>query len=363
MRDVYNMSAYHPPIAVPSAANVGTYLSNSICSMFSGTAQEIPSHASSPFGPRFEMAGAFPDLVLVTADNARFFVHISVLLQASTNNFANVFNNTGESFHVPETGFVMDIALHVIYGIPYVHRPAPLDVVEAAIATLTKYGITVQAFATPPLPLYGLLLSHAPFRPIETYAIAGHYNMELVAVATSSHLLGYDTSKLSDELVVKMGSVYLRRLCDLHSFRLKTLRDIVLRPPRAHIVNSGGGQESLHSELGQMWAFAAAELVWEALPSKFLGCYLYICAMNQFPRHFDIRSPVRLRENRDINLVSRMSGHITCSHRRGRAGMVCCKGEWLSLGGALASNLLRSSARSSQNITLPHGNTNTSSVL
>ncbi len=72
---------------------------------------------------------------------------------------------------------------------------------------------------------------------------------------------------LTDELSIKMGSVYFSRLYNLQQARLAALKNIVLRPPAAHPPTPACNGD-VQRELSRAWAFAAAQIVWTALPSK-----------------------------------------------------------------------------------------------
>lgn len=125
---------------------------------------------------------------------------------------------------------------------------------------LIKYGVPVRNVSLPNMPLYHLLLSHAPFHPIEAYALAAYYDLEQPAVAISSHLLAYDTCQLSDELTLKMGPVFFKRLFDLHQIRRDALKAIVLKSPQSHPPAVTCRDKD---GLTTAWAHAAAKLAWD----------------------------------------------------------------------------------------------------
>ncbi|KAI0779893.1 hypothetical protein C8Q74DRAFT_723883 [Fomes fomentarius] len=212
------------------------------------------------FGPSFQVAGAFPNLTLVTADRAAFHAHRHLLLRVSQNAWGGLLFNPRQSIDVPESAVEAAVALHIAYGLPCLHLFPSLDTVEKAISMLIKYGVPVRNVSLPSMPLYQLLLSHAPFHPIEAYAIAAYYDLEQPAVAVSSHLLAYDTCQLSDELTVKMGPVYFKRLFDLHQIRRDALKAIVLKSPQSHPpILTCRDKERLTTA----WAHAAAKLAWD----------------------------------------------------------------------------------------------------
>ncbi|RPD54079.1 hypothetical protein L227DRAFT_535215 [Lentinus tigrinus ALCF2SS1-6] len=218
------------------------------------------------FTPAFQFNDALPDVCLITADNLPFYTHRQVLQFASTNTFGGLLANHDESINVSESYTVLPIVLHIIYGLSCLHLSPSLDTVDLAVDALVKYGVPVSKFAAPNSPLYQLIISHAPYRPIDTYALAAHHGLEPLAVDVSAHLLSYDTSNLTDELSLKMGPVYIKRLFSLHLTRRAALKDIVMKPPALHHPNlaCGTGEQR---QLTQAWALAAAEMAWDVRPS------------------------------------------------------------------------------------------------
>ncbi|CDO72118.1 hypothetical protein BN946_scf184962.g61 [Trametes cinnabarina] len=225
-----------------------------------------PDSISSVFHPGFVVDGLLPDLTITTPEWIHFNVHSELLLSASTNAFGGLLSQPNYLLAVPETAVVINILLNVIYGIPCHHNPPPLPSTQAALEAIIKYGIPLAPLTVPNQPLYQLILSYAPYYPIEAYALAAHYHLEALAVAISSHLLSYDVSRITDDLVIKMGPMYFSRLVRLQRSRLAALRDIVSRPPATH-PDTPTCDHRAQRELSRAWAFATAELVWEALPN------------------------------------------------------------------------------------------------
>ncbi|KAH9851375.1 hypothetical protein C2E23DRAFT_758486 [Lenzites betulinus] len=220
---------------------------------------------STVFGPTLQVDGVLPDTTIISSDNVTFYVHYQRLRASSTNAFGGHLTQPTASFPMPETSAVLNIALHILYNMACLQFQAPLETTETALAALNTYGIP-STFLQASQPLYRLILSYAPYRPIEAYALAGHHGLETAAITVSVHLLAYDLSQLSDELTIKMGSVYFSRLYKLQRARLVALRDIVLRPPTAHAPTLTCNMET-QGELSRAWAFASAEIVWNALPT------------------------------------------------------------------------------------------------
>ncbi|KAI0656545.1 hypothetical protein C8Q70DRAFT_1108135, partial [Cubamyces menziesii] len=222
---------------------------------------------SSVFNPRFTLGGLPPNLEIISKDGIHFHIHTHRLLAASTNAFGGLQLQSRGILTLPETAVSLNIAFHVMYGMSVLPHIPPLESTEAALDVLIKYGLPIsQLAATPTLPLFDLLRSYAPYYPIESYALVAHHRLESLAVVISSHLLAYDVSRISDELCVKMGPIYFKRLVNLQQSRIDALRNIVLRPPEMHPVTLICNEEN-QRELTRAWAFANAEMVWSALPN------------------------------------------------------------------------------------------------
>ena len=169
---------------------------------------------------------------------------------------------------VPQNSTVMNVVLHIMYGMPCIQYAPTLEAVDAALNALcSQYGVVVQAYAGPHLPLRQLLLSYAPFRPLDAYALAAQHGLDDIAVQASPHLLAYDLSRLPDVTAQKMGPIYLKRLFLLHQGRLVALRNILFRPPAEHAPVMGCSTEQ-RAQLTRAWALAVAQLVWDVLPSE-----------------------------------------------------------------------------------------------
>ncbi|KAH9917930.1 uncharacterized protein BXZ73DRAFT_53189 [Epithele typhae] len=224
--------------------------------------------ASSPsFGPNFEVSGTLPDITIVSGDRICYYAHSRFLLHSSTNAFGGLLRGTPppSSLEVAEPGAALQIALHAIYRMPCAHLAPSLESTEGAIDALLAWGVDARALATPHSPLFSLVLAAAPRAPIEAYALAAHFRMDALAVAVSAHLLGFDTTALSDALALQMGPGYLRRLVEWHQMRLARLKEICLKPPAAHAPTPGCGRDD-KGALMKAWAYASAGIVWEARP-------------------------------------------------------------------------------------------------
>ncbi|KAI0329196.1 hypothetical protein GY45DRAFT_1346679 [Cubamyces sp. BRFM 1775] len=225
------------------------------------------------FPPSLRIDELLPDVIIVASNNVYFYAHRHRIANASSNNLGGLLLDWGAyrrgflpSLYLSESGDVVNVVLHTMYGFSCTHFHPTLETVEAALDALTKYGVCVQTYAAPYQPLHQLILSLAPYRPIETYAIAGQYQLEDLAVTISGHLLSFDLSTITDALATKMGPVYLKRLFLLHQARLDALKSIILKPPESH-PTTPGCNPAQHGLLTRAWALATAQFVWDATPS------------------------------------------------------------------------------------------------
>ncbi|EMD39915.1 hypothetical protein CERSUDRAFT_63441 [Gelatoporia subvermispora B] len=230
--------------------------------------------ASTAFNPQSMLDTQPSDLILVSSDSVFFYVHCHRISGASTNYFNGLLSparlqeaNSGTPLHVlPEVAEVLNIVVHTIYGMPCTHFGPSFATATTAIKALTKYGVPVQQYAAPALPLYTLIRSYAPTHAIDAYALAAAHDLEPLAVAISPHLLAFHLSALSEELASALGPKYLLRLFHLHGQRMDALKHLLLQLPTPHEPTAVCGVEE-QGKLTRGWAFAAAQLVWDARPS------------------------------------------------------------------------------------------------
>ncbi|KAI0741781.1 hypothetical protein C8Q80DRAFT_1274150 [Daedaleopsis nitida] len=211
--------------------------------------------------------GDLPDVILVAQDQTPLYVHSRRLLHASTNGWGGMLTSATRPIpvDVAEDAATTQVVLHLVYGLSCLRLSPSFETTENALAALIKYGVAVCRLATLRTPLYHLVLTHAPFHPVETYALAGQYNMDAIAVATSAHLLTFDASTLSNHLVVQMGAVYLKRLLCSHESRCNALKAIVLLPPRMHRPTKTCGRRD-QDALTTAWAHAVSGFAWASDP-------------------------------------------------------------------------------------------------
>jgi len=231
---------------------------------------------STTFFPNAGIDSQPSDLILVSSDNVFFHTHSHRLREVSHNGFSALALES-ESTHTSKGGAaplkylgenadVLNVILHVAYGISCSQYAPTLMAVSAALSVLPAYGVpAVQGGVTSPT-LMELLLVHAPLFPIETYALAAQYSLEDAAVPISSHLLSFNLPSLTDALAAQIGPLYLKRLFLLHYDRMAGLKRVLLHPPKPHQPTSTCG-ENIKRTLTRLWALASAHIGWDARPN------------------------------------------------------------------------------------------------
>lgn len=250
---------------------------------------------STAFHPDVHIDNIYPDIMLVSSDQVFFHVHLHRLLSASDNGFNALLPPPPDGSGLvpivvlPEPAEILNIALHAIYNVPASQYAPSFETLSGTLDMLMRYGIPPARMVLPPTPLYALLLSHAPLRPIDTYALAAAHSLEDLAVAVSAHLLSFSLPTLTDELAARIGAHYLKRLFLLHHNRLTALKQLLLQPPAAHVDTPAcGGSEQ--RRLTRAWALAAAHLVWDARPN--LSMNMLQAALRPLERDLTCATPV-----------------------------------------------------------------------
>ena len=209
------------------------------------------------------------DLTLQSSDSVFFYVSSAVLLGHSTNRFGAHIPpdppDGDQMIYIPESSDVLNIILHALYDISLAENSPSLPVLIAAVQRLTAYGLDPQLLIKASTPLHTALLSYSPLYPIEIYALAASFELEELAVPTSSHLLSLRLTNLTDEVASSIGPVYLNRLVKLHVFRVEELKAILLTPPYPH-PEMPTCDFVEQRRLTRAWGLAAASLAWDARP-------------------------------------------------------------------------------------------------
>ncbi|TEB30209.1 hypothetical protein FA13DRAFT_576314 [Coprinellus micaceus] len=230
---------------------------------------------STTFHPAAQLAPSQTDVVLVSLDGVFFYVHQATLLAVSNNGFdsrlprptpLNPANKDLDPFlSVPDHSSTLNIILHAAYDMSCAHYSPSFQSLCQAVNRLPAYGISPKAQITPSTPMYNILLAYAPLFPLDLYALAAGFDLYDLAVATSSHLLGFPLFSLTDEMAERIGPVYLKRLFFLHFGRSDALKRVLLPPPQVHPPTHDCDFNE-QKKLTRAWALASAYLAWEARP-------------------------------------------------------------------------------------------------
>ncbi|KAH7928217.1 hypothetical protein BV22DRAFT_216388 [Leucogyrophana mollusca] len=231
--------------------------------------------------PSFLISTAFPpgtpdsfhpsDLILLSSDSVSFHVHRSVLQAASIRAFRISFPSLPPSssgivepvISIPESSTILNIILHSIYGQSIARYAPSFEALSTAVAALPPNELSISKFVTLSSPLGALILAHAPHRPIETYALAAQHDLHELAVATSSHLLSFNLSSITDKLAEQIGSRYLKRLFLLHSERIEALKGLLMPPPSPHSATPTCTSAD-QGNVARAWALTVAYLIWDS---------------------------------------------------------------------------------------------------
>ncbi|KAF8734279.1 hypothetical protein AX14_003497 [Amanita brunnescens Koide BX004] len=207
------------------------------------------------------------DVCFSSSDAVLFYVHSQIIRAASETAFAS--GLPSENSHhaaivnIPDEAAVLNVILHTLYGTSCAQHSPSLETLVTAVERMSFYNLDPKQFIRPGLPLYMVLLSCAPLYPIDIYSLAAKFNLEDLAINSSSHLLSYPLSSITDEMAQRMGATYLKRLMCLHHGRNAALRDILLVPPPLH-PQTKECTFADQKRLTRAWALVSAYLAWDA---------------------------------------------------------------------------------------------------
>ncbi|KAH9853672.1 hypothetical protein C2E23DRAFT_884819 [Lenzites betulinus] len=230
---------------------------------------------STTFHPGANLLPIAPDLIFLTSDGVFFYVHTTQVLAMSSNQFnglvppnptkAKTRDDLGTVVPLPEEANVLNVILHAVYEASCAHYYPSLDTLLTAVDAMESYGLSPKVHIAPSTHLYSLILSQAPVQPIVVYALAASHDLFDLAVPVSSHLLSFPLYSLTDDLAVRIGPVYIKRLFFLHLGRLDALKRLLLPPPHPH-PPAGECDFTEQKKLTRAWALASAYLAWDARP-------------------------------------------------------------------------------------------------
>ncbi|KAF8999645.1 hypothetical protein BDQ17DRAFT_1360747 [Cyathus striatus] len=225
---------------------------------------------SSVFYPGGNEAGF--DTIFRSQDTVLFYVHSSIYLGACKNAFKSLISSLStqppspdEPIDVPETSDVLNVILHTLYNKSCANNSPTFDTLETAVNRMPHYDILPGRLIMPSTPLHDILLSHAPIQAMRLYCLAACHDLYVLASSTSSHLLSFPISSITDDLARKMGALYLKRLVLLHTERLEALKRIIRDPPHPHPPTMLCDFDE-QKKLSRAWSLVAGYLVWDCRP-------------------------------------------------------------------------------------------------
>ncbi|KAK0450297.1 uncharacterized protein EV420DRAFT_746977 [Desarmillaria tabescens] len=214
---------------------------------------------STKFNKNFKHHNYLPDIQLVSSDSVLFEVHYREIIIASTNAFNKLLEHHTPCVSVQETSEMLNIILHAIYGISCSQFRHTIDHLITAVRLFPKYGLEPKAFVSPSSPLFDVIRFQMPLSPLEVYVVASNYGLEELATAASSHLLSFKIGTMSTEMAQLINPVYLKRLFDLQTTRVNTLKRALSIPP-AHHSATPTCDFIAQKSLTRAWALCAAYL-------------------------------------------------------------------------------------------------------
>jgi len=266
---------------------------------------------STAFYPGARHQPLAPDVILLSSDNVFFYVHHHILLRASENGFRSLLSpptlsskDQSLAINVSDPSAVLNVILHSIYDISCANYSPSFEILAAAVNRLPFYGIPPKSCIVSSTPLYTLLLSHAPLYPLELYTLAASFDLYELAVSTSSHLLSFPLSSITDDMTRSIGPVYLKRLFFLHFGRSDALKRVLLSPPHPHAPTQWC-DFSEQKKLTRAWALASAYLAWDAKPD--LSTSTIESALRPLAEHLTCEECQQALKERIKNLIVQWS--------------------------------------------------------
>ncbi|PPQ71773.1 hypothetical protein CVT26_007607 [Gymnopilus dilepis] len=265
---------------------------------------------STTFYPGAQLHSIPPDIVLLSSDSVFFYVHSHILIAASENGFRGLLpppspaKDQNSVVPIPENSVVLNILLHTVYDLSCAPYSPTFPSLVTAVNRLPVYGIPPKVRIAPSTPLFSVLLSHAPLYPLELYALAASHDLYDLAVSTSSHLLSFPLSTLTDQMAERIGPVYLKRLFFLHFGRSDALKRVLLPPPNSHAPTPLCDFQE-QKKLTRAWALASAYLAWDARPD--LSTSTMESALRPLAEHLTCEDCRQALRDRIKNLVVQWS--------------------------------------------------------
>lgn len=184
-------------------------------------------------------------------------------------------NPTPTTIALSEDVYTLSVIFHVIYNASFKPYTPTLEALSNAINALDKYGLRPCSHVSPGSPIFEEVVKFTSRVPLIIYTLGAEHDLFEIAQKASEHLLTYPVSTLSDDIVARVGSVYLQRLFDLHAARIYVLQRLVTQRPDEHKPNTHRGENGCES-MQLAWSNAAAILILDVNPGLFFHCRIFL---------------------------------------------------------------------------------------
>lgn len=229
-------------------------------------------------------------MIIFTSDYVFFYVHRSLLLCQSSNSFGYLIHLSEDSpgplspqidqydlqkvhglpegvaplpsITVSEVSAVVNVMLHIIYGMSCQRFGPDLPTIGEAFVSLDKYGIPAPSDSS---DVWSLVLHYAQAHPIPAFALAAGRNIDWLCVKISPYTLSVLLDTVTEADALTMGPVYLRRLFLLHLGRRDALKRVIERPPATHHPTPGCTMDD-QTDVVRSWDTVVADLVLRPMP-------------------------------------------------------------------------------------------------
>ncbi|KAF6764072.1 hypothetical protein DFP72DRAFT_412700 [Ephemerocybe angulata] len=224
---------------------------------------------STSFYPGWQSSGS--DLVISSSDRVLFYFTSSTINQVSSAIVPSILRfsvvpgggiEKAGIIPVPTSAAVLNIVFHTIYGTSCAQNFPSTDDLVRAVDALPNLGVRAGALVRPDTPTFSVLQSHAPVRPMDIYALAAHHDIVELAIASSTHLLSFPLYKIGDELSVRIGATYLKRLFHLHMRWKDSVKYLLQKIPPLHSPRRSCGFED-QEKVARMWALGTTLIIGE----------------------------------------------------------------------------------------------------
>lgn len=232
------------------------------------------------------------DMIVVSDDAIYFYAHTASIRYISEKALEHFLSyaipDVKETIVLlPLSSAVLNVILHTIYGTSCAKNAPTCEELVEAVDKLAVMGVALNSLILPDTPLYTVLTSHAPRRPLDIYALAAHHDLFDLAKYASFYLRAFPLSNVSDEVATRIGTRYLKRIFFLQMTRSAALKELVMsvptdfHPPTKTCKRFDWQQRTL----ARVWAAGAADLAWDLAPGSSPSTLFHQCSLTDLLRH------------------------------------------------------------------------------